>query len=83
MTRTDFHLHLERRDHQRNMARFYALQVERDMFGTWLATRRWGRIGSIGRTESIPCRTPAEAVAHLKDLATRKTRRGYIPLKDL
>ena len=33
----------------RNVARFYALMIERDLFGRTVLVRRWGRIGSRGR----------------------------------
>jgi predicted DNA-binding WGR domain protein len=32
------------------MARFYALQVERDLFGRHGLVRHWGRVGTAGKT---------------------------------
>ena len=32
------------------MARFYDLEVERDLFGRHVLVRRWGRIGTAGKT---------------------------------
>jgi predicted DNA-binding WGR domain protein len=40
---------LQRVDCSRNMRRFYRLDVERDLFGVWLFTREWGRIGCRGQ----------------------------------
>ena len=45
--------HLERRDPARNMKRFYRLAVERDLFGTVLLVREWGRIGTLGRVRHL------------------------------
>jgi predicted DNA-binding WGR domain protein len=37
-------------DLARNMARFYSMEVERDLFGRVVLVRRWGRIGTAGNT---------------------------------
>lgn len=71
-------LYLERRDASRNMARFYAFSVEQDLFGALFAVRRWGRIGTRGRTVSLPCPDMKSARAALETVAVVKRRRGYI-----
>ena len=40
---------LRRIDPARNMARFYSLDVERDLFNRVVLVRRWGRIGTAGK----------------------------------
>ena len=40
---------LRRVDPELNVARFYALMIERDLFGTVRLVRNWGRIGTRGR----------------------------------
>jgi predicted DNA-binding WGR domain protein len=70
-------IYLERRDASRNMARFYALEIETDLFGAVCAVRRWGRIGSHGRQLSITCNSIAEAEDDVKGRAAVKRRRGY------
>ena len=40
---------LRRVEPERNVARFYALMIERDLFGRTILVRHWGRIGSCGR----------------------------------
>ena len=70
-------LYLERRDASRNMARFYAFSVEQDLFGALLAVRRWGRIGTRGRTVSLPCPDMKSARAALESVVVSKRQRGY------
>jgi hypothetical protein len=43
-------MHLRRIDPDRNMARFYSMSVQPNLFGEWLLFRVWGRIGSPGRS---------------------------------
>jgi predicted DNA-binding WGR domain protein len=45
-------MHLRRLDPDRNMARFYTMSVQPNLFGEWSFLREWGRIGSAGRLAS-------------------------------
>ena len=65
-------------DPDKNMARFYGLAVERDLFGMWCFIREWGRIGRCGQMRMIPHPTPMEAHAELQKQRHAKERRGYI-----
>ena len=69
---------LYRIDPDRNMRRYYRLDVEPDLFGHWLLTRQWGRIGSRGqmRVSSFASRDDAECAFAQKRRA--KEHRGYI-----
>lgn len=69
--------YLERHDPARNMARFYALSIERDLLGDVVAIRRWGRIGTLGQTMRIAHGTEALACAEQVALLAVKCRRGY------
>lgn len=69
---------LERNQPDRNMARFYSLAVESDLFGTILARRRWGRIGTVGRALCIAHPTAEEAWLEVRSLERAKRRRGYV-----
>jgi predicted DNA-binding WGR domain protein len=40
---------LHRIDPARHMARFYAMDVQPDLFGCIVLTKQWGRIGAYGR----------------------------------
>lgn len=70
-------LMLYRCDPARNMARFYALQLQPTLYGDVSLTRRWGRIGTWGRAvvELYADREAAEKA--LRAVAARKRRRGY------
>ena len=69
-----YSVRLCRIDADKNMARFYRLAVERDLFGMWCFIREWGRIGRGGRMRM----TPMEAHAALRKQRHAKERRGYI-----
>ena len=68
---------LTRVDDQKNLARFYKLQVQPDLFGGWSLVRKWGRIGRAGtvRAESHQSRGKADLALISKWAAKR--RRGY------
>ncbi len=70
---------LRRTDHDRNMARFYALSLETSLFGDIMLIRRWGRIGTHGRVRSELFDSRNAAAARMASIATLKTRRGYQP----
>jgi predicted DNA-binding WGR domain protein len=78
MSRQSLPIELERKVAARNMARFYVLEIERDLFGAILARRRWGRIGTMGRSLERPFSTVEEAQADLARLERSKRRKGYV-----
>ncbi len=73
-----YSVRLCRIDQDKNMARFYRLVVERDLFGVWCLIREWGRIGRGGKMRMIPYPTPLEAQAALRKQRHAKEQRGYI-----
>ena len=70
-------VYLRRIDPGRHMARFYALTVDRNLFGQVLLVREWGRIGMSCRTRHDLHESEAEASAALAVLARTKRARGY------
>jgi predicted DNA-binding WGR domain protein len=72
-----YNLHVEKTDLSKNMARFYAMAIEPNLFGEACLMRRWGRIGTKGQTMSQHFETEREAVALFLDLLRQKKRRGY------
>jgi predicted DNA-binding WGR domain protein len=69
---------LRRVDPESNAAQFYMLTLERDLFGSVVVTRQWGRVGTAGRQITEPYPTEEAAVETV--LAAAKRRRGYSDL---
>ena len=69
--------HLKKRDPRRNLARFYRMVVQPNLFGEWTLHREWGRIGQGGRTRMDWYNREEDAVAELLALENGKRRRGY------
>lgn len=72
-----YRLYIERTDKARNMARFYAMTIEPDLFGEVCLTRRWGRIEAQGQTMVQHFAREQDAVAAFLDLLRQKRNRGY------
>jgi predicted DNA-binding WGR domain protein len=68
---------LRRLEPAQNVARFYALMIERDLFGRTVLVRHWGRIGGRGRERTDEHASETAAAAALEKLAAAKRRRGY------
>ncbi|MGO8047551.1 WGR domain-containing protein [Rhizobium johnstonii] len=81
MTREPRHLYIERREPDKNMARFYALSIEPNLFGGTSLVRSWGRIGSRGQQKIHVFDSEVKAVDLLLTLLRRKRSRGYLPLQ--
>lgn len=66
------HLVLHRIDPEQGIRRFYALMIERDLFGTVRLVRNWGRIGTNGQepvevfADEIAAGQGLEALAFVK-----------------
>lgn len=70
-------VYLRRVDPTSNMRRFYALTIERDLFGKLCLITEYGRIGRSGRVISRPCVTEREALDLFDRTRRQKERRGY------
>ena len=68
---------LRRIDPAKNMARFYAMNVQFDLFGAIMLMKQWGRIGTGGRIVGEPYPSVDLACSALQRQAERKRRRGY------
>jgi predicted DNA-binding WGR domain protein len=73
-------LTLYRTDPERNLRRFYLLDVQPDLFGRWSLVREWGRMGQPGDVLVRPYPTEGAASAALERQRSIKERRGYRPL---
>lgn len=67
---------LNRPDRSSNKHRFYALSVQRTLFGEWALVREWGRIGLSHRLRSDLYPSAGPAIDALLLLARQKARRG-------
>ncbi|MGO6944780.1 WGR domain-containing protein, partial [Rhizobium johnstonii] len=71
MTVQPYHLYIERIDPSKNMARFYALSIEPNLFGGTSLVRSWGRIGSRGQQKIHVFDSEVKAVDLLLTLLRR------------
>ncbi len=69
---------LHRIDPSRNMARFYRLSIEPNLFGGISLVRTWGRIGGASRTKIEMFDASAAAATSFTGIARSKCRRGYL-----
>lgn len=60
-----------------NARRFYCLDVQPDLFGSWSLVREWGRIGQPGQVRLVPFPTEDAAIAALEKQRHIKEQRGY------
>nr|WP_244625258.1 WGR domain-containing protein [Rhizobium daejeonense] len=72
-----YHLYLERTSKAKNIARFYSISIEPNLFGDPCLTRRWGRIGTMGQRMVHHCGAEKEAVVRFLELLRQKRARGY------
>jgi len=72
-------IYLERHIDEDNLHRFYAVDINRDLFGTWVLIRRWGRVGRHGgQSLTKSFETLSDAVAEQSALQRTKLKRGYL-----
>lgn len=72
-------VHLHRIDTNINMSRFYCIDLAATLFGEVTVLRRWGRIGTCGRTSLETWPRAGEAEASANRTLRQKSRRGYRP----
>lgn len=68
---------LTRIDSQRNMARFYKLDIQPTLFGECSLVREWGRIGRPGTVRIETHQTRGQADMAMALNWARKLKRGY------
>ncbi|CCM79767.1 MULTISPECIES: WGR domain-containing protein [Rhizobium] len=78
-----YQLYVERTDARKNMARYYAMSIEPNLFGQACLIRRWGRIGASGQRLVHHFEKEEEAVGLFLQLLRQKRRRGYGPRSHL
>ena len=70
-------IYLTKRDPAKNLARFYVLDLQPNLFGEWSLVREWGRIGRAGQGRSALYGEKSQAEAGLARELKRRIRRGY------
>ncbi|PDT75454.1 WGR domain-containing protein [Sinorhizobium sp. BJ1] len=83
MTQHWFRLYVQRIDATKNMARYYTMSIEPDLFGGASLVRRWGRIGTRGKERVDLFKDEHQAIQHFLFLARQKRARGYMPQSSL
>lgn len=61
-----------------NMARFYKIDVQPTLFGSWALIREWGRIGHSGTVRRTDFQTEDQARCAGSRQQFVKQRRGYV-----
>ncbi|UWU26013.1 WGR domain-containing protein (plasmid) [Rhizobium sp. CB3060] len=74
-----YQLYVERTDATKNMARFYAMSIEPNLFGQACLVRRWGRIGANGQERVHHFTREEEAVKLFLELLRKRRSHGYRP----
>lgn len=80
MTQPTYHLHVQRIDAARNMARYYRLAIGPTLFGNIALVRNWGRIGTRGQERVELFDTEKQALSHFLEILRDKRRKGYRPV---
>lgn len=69
---------MTRVDLEKNMARFYEIDVQPTLFGEFTVERHWGRIGASGQSKTFWFDDEEAAVKMAGQVSIAKIRRGYI-----
>jgi predicted DNA-binding WGR domain protein len=72
-------VYLTKIDASRNMARFYALDLQPTLFGEWALVKEWGRIGRAGQSRSVVYAGQEAAATALERELERRCKRLYQP----
>ena len=71
-------IRLERHEPAKNMQRYYVLDVSPTLFGEWMLTQSWGRIGRAGQMKRQTCLLRDEAERLAARIERQKRGRGYV-----
>jgi len=75
-------VHLIHVNPERNMARFYGIDIQPTLFEEMSVLRSWGRIGTRGRGMMVTYDDAAQASEALLKLDRQKRRRGYVAVTE-
>ena len=55
--------------------RYYEVDLHQDLWGEWLLTQAWGRLGQV---RALPCGSQAEGLARVVAILKRRRQRCYV-----
>ena len=59
--------------------RYYEVDLHQDLWGEWLLTQAWGRLGTrLGQVRAVPCGSQAEGLARVAAILKRRRQRCYV-----
>lgn len=62
---------------EKNMFRFYSLDIQPDLFGNSCLVRQWGRKGTAGQSKIMSYENMEAAKTAFEALCKMKQRKGY------
>jgi predicted DNA-binding WGR domain protein len=65
-------IRLQAVDHSRNIARDYAIEASPDLFGHWIISLHWGRIGTKGQSRMLSFNRQCDAARFVKRTLSRR-----------
>ena len=71
------HVRLEKFNHTRKQKRYYALRLNKTLFGEWCLVREWGVIGGAAQENRDYLPEGAAAKEELERLKAAKLKGGY------
>lgn len=63
-----------------NMRRFYTVSLQPTLFGEWSLIRRWGRVGTRGRSLLNTYESEVRARIALDQAVGKRRKRGYVEM---
>lgn len=73
--------HLKSIDQDKNRYRFYSIVIQPDLFGKFSLIRRWGRIGTKGRSITTIFESFDQVNKEVNRLLQTRARHGYVKVE--
>ncbi len=70
-------IRFERVDPEKDLYREYGIAIDQNLFGEWVVSSSWGRIGGPKRVKETYFTSKSEAVVLAEQEANRRLLRGY------
>ena len=69
---------IQRNWHRPTDGRYYRVQLQQDLFQSWILIKRWGKRHSRSdRSIEYPCESYEDGVCKIENIAKRRLQRGY------